>query len=217
MLNTMGWQARAPATHEPPDARAGGLVRAVLDEIDYPMLLVDARLQLLLANRAARRLLDASGAVRSEGGTIAARDQKDQAALAAAVGDAAQRGLRRWLRLRDSPAQPATLAIVPAGGDEAPGAAVLVFARASLCPALSIDSFARACALTPSETEVLHALSAGETPRAMAARRGVSLTTVRTQLCALRTKTGLADLRSMVRELARLPPMMHVVAEMRVQ
>jgi DNA-binding CsgD family transcriptional regulator len=62
-------------------------------------------------------------------------------------------------------------------------------------------------ALTPAETALAAALLDGLTPRAYAARRRVSVNTIRTQLASLRAKLGAGTQAQVVARLARaLPP-----------
>lgn len=61
-------------------------------------------------------------------------------------------------------------------------------------------------ALTPREAEVLGLLLQGGSARTISNRLGTSLTTVRTQLAALRSKGGMS-LRDLVRMVAALPPL----------
>ncbi len=60
--------------------------------------------------------------------------------------------------------------------------------------------------LTPAEIELARGLFAGASPREYAARRRVSLNTVRTQLKRLRGKLGVRSQTELVRHLARLIP-----------
>lgn len=190
--------------HERPARRASdGLALAILDEVDYPMVLVTQELAVRLANRWAQSLLRAPQALTLQPGRLQADDEGGRQALRAAVADAIGRGLRRALVLRGL----GTVAVVPVPGDDGDATALLIFAKPSVCQTLSIDGFAREFALTPGETEVLHGLCAGESPLRIAHQRGVALSTVRTQIGSLRAKTDAKDIRALMRQLARLPPL----------
>jgi DNA-binding CsgD family transcriptional regulator len=69
-----------------------------------------------------------------------------------------------------------------------------------------LGRFAADIGLTAAEARVLQALSRGEEPAAIAQRSGVSLATVRSQLAALRKKSGRGRLTTLMREVAALPP-----------
>jgi DNA-binding CsgD family transcriptional regulator/PAS domain-containing protein len=60
-------------------------------------------------------------------------------------------------------------------------------------------------ALTPAEAALAAALGAGRSPKEHAARRGISPETVKTQLAALRRKTGTRRISELTALLARLP------------
>jgi DNA-binding CsgD family transcriptional regulator len=54
---------------------------------------------------------------------------------------------------------------------------------------------------------VLAALCDGTPPRQIASALGVALSTIRSQLGAIRAKTGAASIRTLVRQVAVLPPL----------
>jgi DNA-binding CsgD family transcriptional regulator len=183
------------------------LALAILDEVDYPMVLVTRELGVRLANRCARSLLRGPAPWSLQPGRLQIDDDSERHALSAAVADAIGNGLRRALTLRGT----GTVAVVPVPGEHGAAAALLIFAKPSVCQTLSIDGFAREFALTPGETEVLHGLCAGDSPLHIARQRGVALSTVRTQIGSLRAKTDTKDIRTLLRQLAQLPPLVQRV------
>ena len=58
-----------------------------------------------------------------------------------------------------------------------------------------------------SETAVMRGLCADLTPIQIAARQGVGLATIRTQIGNIRIKTGACSIRALVRQVAVLPPL----------
>jgi DNA-binding CsgD family transcriptional regulator len=176
---------------------------AALDELDYPVLMLGRGLALRWANRVGHWLLQRGAPLQRDGMQLQPQAAAERAAYTEAVAAAVDRGLRRWLTLGGQ-----AFAVVPLG----PGGALLIGGRSSLCQALSIDGFARQSGLTASEAQVLHALCAGQTPAQIARERGVKLSTVRSQLGAMRTKVGASDIRALVRLVATLPPMVRLVA-----
>jgi DNA-binding CsgD family transcriptional regulator len=72
---------------------------------------------------------------------------------------------------------------------------------------LAVQLFAQDCALTATESEVLWRLCEGHRPREIAALQGVAASTVRTQIRAVRAKTGCPTIRALIESLARLPPL----------
>ena len=181
----------------------------MLDEIDYGMLLLSDESNVLHANHVAKSELDASHPLQLLGRQLRVRHATDLGPLRSAIADAAQRGLRRMVSL-GSGEQRVTLAVVPLANhsDGANGPlTLLVLGKRHMCAALSAHWFARCHGLTPAEVRVLAALCAGETPAATAAAQGVALSTVRSQIGAIRTKTGAESIRALVRQVAVLPPL----------
>jgi DNA-binding CsgD family transcriptional regulator len=76
-----------------------------------------------------------------------------------------------------------------------------------VCEDLSLQCFARSHELTAAETRVLAALGRGVAPAEIAREQGVKISTVRTQISAIRQKTGTSTITALVRLVAGLPPM----------
>jgi DNA-binding CsgD family transcriptional regulator len=87
-----------------------------------------------------------------------------------------------------------------------PGTAALLLGRQAICERLSVEGFARGAGLTLAETRVLAALGQGQRPAAIARDQGVKLSTVRTQISAIRGKTGAASIAGLLQMVAALPP-----------
>jgi DNA-binding CsgD family transcriptional regulator len=201
-------KARAAAFCSDADAALQtSLLAATLDEIDYGMLLVDGTAEVLQCNHAARVEL-AEHPLRLVGTRLRARELRDMVPMHKALLEAYQRGKRRLLVV-GAPEQRRTLAIVPLVTAREPEAAraLVMLARREMCVCLSVEAFARAHRLTWAETRVLKALSGGARPNDIALQHNVELSTVRSQLRAIRAKTGAADIGSLLRQVALLPPM----------
>lgn len=183
---------------------------AVLDEIDYGLVLLDADARVVHLNQAARVELDGAHPLLQHGRGIQARRAPDKPALADAL-DAAQRGLRRMLALGD-PARRTNVAVVPLAGPRGTGSAtLLVLGKREVCETLSVQGFARCHRLTGAETRVLIELCRGTPPGEIASELGVAVSTVRTQIGNVRLKTGAASIRALVRQVAVLPPLVSVL------
>lgn len=183
----------------------------MLDEIDYGMLLVSADAQVSYLNHAARLELDGEHPLQLLGSTLRAHRAQDVAPLYDALA-AAQRGLRRLVTLGEG-TQRVCVSVVPLPGPTASGhtdparATLLVLGKRQVCEQLSVQGYARSVGLTPAETRVLEQLCAGARPGDVAARAGVAVSTVRTQIGSIRTKTGAGSIRELVRQVAVLPPL----------
>lgn len=183
----------------------------MLDEIDYGMLLLGDGDSVLHVNHSARSELNRQHPLRLDGHRLHARSPQDASALQEAL-QAARRGLRRLLTLGSADAT-TSVAVVPLGtaATLAPGnsqATLLLLGKKRVCERLSVQWFARSHALTPAETRVLEALCQGLDPREVAEQSGVGLATVRTQIGAIRAKTGADSIRDLVQRVAVLPPML---------
>lgn len=187
-----------------PQAKSGRpWLSGMLDELDYGMLLLDDHGQVLHANHAARSACASGHPLQLLGRTLQTRRSEHAVLLDEAL-QAARRGRRKLLALGDG-GNPVNVTVVPleTGGTRA---TLLMMSRRQVCEALSLQGFARCHGLTLAETRLLEGLSAGIEPRALARRHGVSLATVRTQISSIRTKTGAASIRGLMRQLSVLPP-----------
>jgi DNA-binding CsgD family transcriptional regulator len=188
-------------------AAAPNWFASMLDEIDYGMLLVADDRIVLHSNHVARAELDAQHPLQLLGAELRVRRPQDVAPLREAITAARERGLRRLVTLGEG-AERVSVAVVPlpaAPGDEA--LTLLVFGKRRMCEALSAHWFAREHGLTPAEARVLAALCDGVQPTQIAQAQGVAISTVRSQIGAIRTKTGAESIRSLVRQVAVLPPL----------
>ena len=178
----------------------------MLDEIDYGMVLTEGT-RVLHANHVAQAELDGAHPLQLAGGSLGARDPQDMQRLQDALAGA-QRGLRKLVTLGDGQRR-VSLAVVPLGalGLGGPGATLVMMGKRQVCQRLSVQWFARSHLLTPAETRVLEGLCDGMEPREIAELHDVGLATVRTQIGSIRAKTGADSIRSLVGQVAKLPPM----------
>lgn len=181
----------------------GRLLACALDELDYGILLLDGQGQVLHLNHRARQMLEGTHALQLLATQLRTRDPRDSATLQDALQAAAGRGLRKLLAFGKGGGRQLA-ALVPVE----PGVAALMLGKDRVCEDLSIQAFARTYALTAAETRVLIALGAGARPTEIAREQGVKLSTVRTQIGAIREKTGAEGITALVRLVAALPPMM---------
>lgn len=183
-------------------------VAQMLDEIDYGMLLLDGEARVRHVNQPARRDMDEDHPLQLLGDELRTRRPSDMAMLREAVANAAQRGLRRLLRLGTGQAQ-ISLAVVPlpAPDSGAEHAVLLLLGKRNVCEELTVDWYARSHGLTMAETVVIKGLCADLTPQEIATRQGVGLATIRTQIGSIRNKTGTSSIKALVRQVAMLPPL----------
>lgn len=187
---------------------------AMLDEIDYGMLLVVDEMRVIHANHVARAELDNEHPLQMLGQQLRVRRGQDVVPLREAVAAASMRGLRRLLTL-GSDAHRVSVAVVPLltlSLDSRP-ATLLVFGKRQMCEELSVHWFARSHKLTQAEAQVLRGLCGGAPPGEVARRQGVAISTVRTQISSIRAKTGAQSIRDLVRQVAVLPPLVSALRD----
>lgn len=202
---------------------ASGL--AALDALATGVVVVDAGLRLLFANRAAEALAGPDGPIRfsrpalpdSAATLFGARHKSESAALAALVRAVALEGSAGGaIGLRDGADATVVAAVVaplpsrllrradgPAGRI-AGQALILLRDTRPQSPRIAPGMLADLFGLTRAEAEVALALMGGATKEAVAARRGARVTTIRTQVRAVLAKTGASNLRDLERMLATL-------------
>jgi DNA-binding CsgD family transcriptional regulator len=198
---------RAPAT-APNGGLEASLLLRMMDEVDHGMLVIDAHCQLRHANHLARHALATSRFIACHGqmlmGSKTAFTQQIDQALKHAL-----KGHRQMISLKDAQSE-LTLALVPlshALETDTPCVLVLL-SRQTACENLAVRMYARAHQLSPSEEMVLIALCKGSSIPEIAEAHGVALSTVRTQIKALRLKTGCTSIRMILLRVNSLPPVM---------
>jgi len=179
----------------------------VLEELDYGVLLVNSSGRIIHCNLAARRGLETGHPLQIAGQQLRALSAEDHERLNEALHAAESGGRRCLLRLGEGAGR-ANVVVVPLNRDVSQAAVLLILEREQLCGELAAQWFALRYGLTPTETEVLKALSAGARPNDVAERQQVAISTVRTQIQSIRAKSGADSIGELLRQLAVLPPLM---------
>jgi DNA-binding CsgD family transcriptional regulator len=200
---------------------------AALDAMSVGVLVVSADMRVLIANSSAEAMAANGSALRLVGvassnamsRTIAmaghCADNLTLAALvrATALGGASG-GAVRLRNDREAAALAALVAPLPRRLSGSPGRsegrvggqALILLRDLTIAPAPPPTELLRNLfGLTPAEAEIACALSGGITKEAVAAGRGLRVTTIRTQVRAVLEKTGAANLRDLERLLVHLP------------
>ena len=184
---------------------------AIIDEIDYGMLLLDADGRALHVNHAARAELGTLHPLQLQGRVLRGRSVKDEQALAEAL-RCARRGLRKLLMLGEGSAR-VSASVVPLRDNQLDGepATLLMLGKRRVSEDLSLQGYARGLGLTPAEGRVLAALCRGVPPSAIAEQSGIAISTVRSHISTIRQKTAAPSIRALVQQVAVLPPLMGVL------
>jgi DNA-binding CsgD family transcriptional regulator len=203
-----GSMARSPVAGPQPDPRpvlSTAAMASLLDEIDTGVLVCDAHGQVLLANEAARRELAAGGVLAlAPDGALDVQGGVGVLPLRRAVHNAAVDRRHQMLPLRAAD-RALMVSVQPLRGETS--LAVLLLGRRRIGADLALQELGRLFDLTPAELEVLGGMLAGVRVSALARARGVALSTVRTQIGALRLKLGVHRADDLTRLVAELPPM----------
>ena len=189
------------------------LLAATVDELDYGLLLLDRSLHVVHANHAARCEFNATHPLQLLLDRLQAHDPHDGVLLRDALADVFQRGHRKLLTLGPA-ARRVSLSLVPlAPGSASPKWALLLLGKPQVCQDLSVEAFARTHKLTPVETLVLKGLCRGARPAEIARSHNVALSTVRTHVGSIRSKTSVPSIGALVRTVSMLPPIVSVLRQ----
>lgn len=207
------------------------LLRLALNQVDYGLAAVDADSgEIQFVNAPGRNALQGppDGLYRGQhetglriiNGTVTTF-RAAQASLLAELLQRTKSGLRGLLSLAgNGPSAASAVAVLPLAGahsdpacaqDDPPTAprsfALLVFAKQQACDDSSMALFAREQGLTGAEGQVLAQVCKGLRPLEIATQHGVKVSTVRTQLRSIRSKTGSNSIRDLVQQMSVLPPL----------
>jgi DNA-binding CsgD family transcriptional regulator len=193
------------------------LLHAVLNQVDYGLAVVATDTHtLLFANAPALAALHPDSPLKTGLTVVSGHLRTRKTADAEQLNLALQRtklGQRALLQLHDAthPADPsaapgkeAAVAVMPLS---TPGYALLAFAKQQMCDTTSVTLFARERGLTSAEGQVLAQVCKGLRAQQIATHQGVQVSTVRTQLRAIRQKTASDSVRELVEKVSVLPPL----------
>ncbi len=205
--------------HPAPGVNEGALelslMRAALNQVDYGLavIAVDSQ-QVLFTNGPAQAALQPDSPIKNglfvQAGQLRPRRQSDadQLHLALQRTKVGQRGLLQFKGREGAQGTECSVAVMPLS---APGYALLAFSKQQLCDTTTVTLFARERGLTSAEGQVLAQICKGLRPQQIATHHGVQVSTVRTQLRAIRQKTACDSVRDLVEKVSVLPPVsMHL-------
>ncbi|MCX7227620.1 MAG: helix-turn-helix transcriptional regulator [Burkholderiales bacterium] len=196
-----------------PDPLAGldaeippALLHQLVDALDFGVMLLETDGRVRYANRPARVALGANDVLGLTEDRLTLHGPQQQRAFLRALAEVAD-DRPRMLCLGGG--VPGTKLALVRWRREADGSAVLLATlqtgERQHWPALR--AYARERRLTEGETDVMQQLVLGDRPPQIAARRGSSEGTVRSQIKSLLEKTGTHSMRELVVEALHLPPM----------
>jgi DNA-binding CsgD family transcriptional regulator len=188
--------------------RVGGALTVLVDELAHGVVIASAEGRVLHVNQAARQVLSRRQTLAVHEGRLQAHDPKQSRLLLQALAKGGA-GRRSMVSLRSPGGWALSVAVVPLRG-ESPGRAAtlgLFLSRASVCDTLMLCFFARAHGLTNSEEQVLAILCQGYSAPEAAVQLNVAVSTVRSHVRSLCSKTQSNGVRALVGRVAVLPPL----------
>ena len=180
---------------------------ALLDELAFGVMIVDADLRLAGANAAAWQVLRRRDVLRLRGVCVEAGRATDAARLRDAFSEA-RVGRRGYVCLGPESHRTGA-AVLPVVTDDAPQVRLiaLVFDREPGLSGLGAHFFARAHGITLAEERVLREIASGASVLDVAESIGCKQNTARTHVRSLLHKTGLPSLRRLVARAGAVPPL----------
>lgn len=201
-----------------PERRSRGnslwqLLAAVLDEVDYGLMLVGDGGQVLHANHFARQMLEGGHWLEIRAGKLKAPNPKCQTQLLDAIMGAQHKDARTMINVALEGKATVGLSVVPLpiavdAEAQTQRPVLITLQRSQLVEALSVGAFARAHGLSRREEEVLGCLCAGMKPSAIAQQLQISEGTIRTHVHNLKVKAHCNSMVELVKRVAVLPPIM---------
>ncbi|MBA4260784.1 MAG: hypothetical protein C0443_01835, partial [Comamonadaceae bacterium] len=182
------------------------LLLRIMDEIDYGVLVIDGQGRLRHVNHLARYEMASRSLIMTHGNLLLGCTTEFTEQIQTAM-EQALRGQRRLLLLSQDDKELSMVFIPLSHPLESDAPTVLVLlSRQSACENLAVRMYARAQHLSPSEESVMMGLCRGLSIPEIAQNHGVAQSTVRSQIKALREKTGCSSIRKLLQRINSLPP-----------
>lgn len=188
--------------------RVGTLSFDALDALRLGVMVLGRDARVMLSNRAAEDFCASGAELQMRDGKLTARSPKFAQRLERATGDAIDRGVASGLRPDSAASEDRSIWIAPLPAERnlagCPAALILIGEAAQRGP-LSAGDLSVIYGLTAAEAELAILIGNGASLSEAAGKRGVRLSTVRSQMLAVLQKTGARRQADLVRMLARLP------------
>ena len=187
------------------DAPTGtSLLATVFEEVDIGLLVCDDRGNLMVLNWSARLELLAGGLLQMSGTRL--KERHDDGELAAALSAACRQGRRQIVELRHRDDR-LFLSVSPLASNGGETLALVMLGRRTPCSALVLEMLGYRQGLTAAERRILASLAARRTPAQIAVDYDISISTVRTQIIALRAKLDVDSVSALMCVVAGVPPL----------
>jgi Bacterial regulatory proteins, luxR family len=187
-------------------------LRSLLDDVGFGVLILDAQLNVCFRNEDAKATLSAIGVgdlVVGSAITISKRENQNTSCTSKFVINAklAARGHRKLVIFGDRDNQVAiAMSPIQLEGQCTEFGVIVTMERKTVCETISLWAYGKVQGLTPGELKVLQQLADGQDPTAVAETLKISVTTVRTHIRSMVSKTDSSCMRSLLMKVAKLPP-----------
>ena len=200
----------------PRNEQAPSWLKCLLNDVGFGILILDPDLNVCFCNDSAKAALDAAGFGRLL--TIPAETtQAGQDAIKSSgctdlkrffsSAKLAVKGQRKLILLGEGTNQiAAALSPINLGEQYAQHGVLVTTERKTVCEAISLWAYGRVQGLTSGELKVLEFLANGQEPKQVAGSLKISLSTVRTHIRSIVSKTDSSSMRDLLLRVAKLPP-----------
>jgi DNA-binding NarL/FixJ family response regulator len=204
------------AAHLPRNNQAPGWLKCLLNDVGFGILILDPDLNVCFCNDNAKAALDAAGFGRLLT-NLAETTQADHDAIKSSASSElkkffssaklAVKGQRKLILLGEGTNQiAAALSPINLGEQYAQHGVLVTTERKTVCETISLWAYGRVQGLTSGELKVLEFLANCQEPKEVAGSLKISLSTVRTHIRSIVSKTDSSSMRDLLLRVAKLPP-----------
>jgi DNA-binding CsgD family transcriptional regulator len=192
--------------HPVEEAKIPAWLGALLNDVGFGVLILDRELNVRFSNDAGRQAIAYAGLdviLQISDGCPQSSDARQFQSIARLAAS----GLRKLTIMGRDPRRIAIAMSPMSLGGPFDGMGVLVtIERKSVCESISLWGYGKVMGLTEGELKVLDQLTSGQEPKVAAAELNISVTTVRSHIRSMISKTESNSLRHLLMKVSRLPP-----------
>jgi hypothetical protein len=209
----VGESSTRKTTTPSPENAAPLWLRSLLNDVGFGVLILDPELGVCFSNEDAMAALaiigiDTHSCDGKVNGLSQSNTAKENLSKFLATARQAAKGQRKLVIFGDHNNQVA-LAMSPILLEGRPFefGIMVTMERKTVCERSSLWAYGKVQGLTPGELKVLQQLANGEDPKLVAENLNISVTTVRTHIRSMVSKTESSCMRGLLMKVAKLPPM----------
>jgi DNA-binding CsgD family transcriptional regulator len=200
----------------PHNNKAPSWLKCLLNDVGFGILILDPELTVCFCNDSARVAIVAAGfesllrpvekMASDINDSVESKDRPDVKQFLSCA-RLAVKGQRKLILLGEGENQiAAALSPINLGEQYSQHGVLVTTERKTVCETISLWAYGRVQGLTSGELKVLDHLATGQGPKAVADSLKISVTTVRTHIKSIISKTESSGLRDLLLKVAKLPP-----------